>query len=93
MRKITREAAAALREGRSYSNSNTTVTSTGGEPTLYLHGSPIARRTDKGVMITTAGYNTVTTRERLSPFAGVHTRKGQLMIDGVPWDGAWRLAE
>ncbi len=41
------------------------------------------------VYITTAGWNTVTTKERLNGLKGVRvsTRGGVLMLNGEPWDG------
>lgn len=60
---------------------------------LYLHGNPIARRRlDLGTLeITTAGWNTTTTKERLNGIPGVrvHTKAYQLFLNDKPWDGNW----
>ncbi len=59
---------------------------------LELHGNPIARLTgteqgDK-LEIRTAGWPTVTTKERLNALPGVdvYTHKGVLHLNGKPWD-------
>lgn len=59
--------------------------------TLFLHANPIARHTEKGLEITDAGWDTNTTRERLNGLRGVrvYRRKGQLILNGKEWDGAW----
>lgn len=87
MRKITKEAIASLFAGKDYRNDNTTVD--GG--TLRLHNSAIAEIRHDGLYITTAGWNTPTTKERLNGIKGVrvHTVKHQLMLNGVAWDGRW----
>ena len=88
MRKITREIVAAFmkRETRGIGNSYTDGT------TLYLHGNPIARHRCIGVIeISTAGWNTPTTRERLNGLPGVkvYVRNHQLYLNDRPWDGKW----
>jgi hypothetical protein len=88
MRKITREIVAAFmnREERRISNSYTDGT------TLYLHGNAIARhRCDGDIEVTTAGWNTVTTRERLNGIPGVNVfvRGGQLYLNHYKWNGDW----
>lgn len=60
---------------------------------LRLFGNEIAYRyndPNRTLSVTTAGWNTPTTRERLNglPFVKVSTRKGQLYINGYPWDGS-----
>lgn len=88
MRKITKEIVAAFmnHEAKRIGNSHTDGT------TLYLHGNAIARhRADGGVNVTTAGWNTVTTRERLNGIPDVHVfvRNGQLYLNHYKWDGDW----
>lgn len=84
-RKVTTEVCGAFLLGNRKSNSNTM---TDGE-SLFLHGNKIAEHREDGVYITTGGWNTVTTRERLNYFANVNVRKGQLYVNGKPWDGDW----
>ena len=88
MRKITREIVAAFmnREKKTIGNSRTDKT------TLYLHDNAIAMHCLDGSMkITTAGWNTPTTRERLNGLPGVkvYVRNHQLYLNDRPWDGTW----
>jgi hypothetical protein len=62
MRKTTEKTAAAFLARRPAKMGNT---STDGEA-LYLHGHAIARHTPDGLQITLAGWNTATTRDRVS---------------------------
>jgi hypothetical protein len=41
------------------------------------------------VEITTAGWNTPTTKERLKPFASVNHHKHELYLEGLLWTGEW----
>jgi len=82
MRKITRLAARAFIEGRSFRKDNTSVKIIKRTPEdrhparqLYLHGNLIAEYTNGwGLRITLAGWPTVTTRERLN---GLLTEMGK----------------
>jgi len=60
---------------------------------LLLFGNVIARKCRQSgiVEITTAGWDTPTTKERLKPFAGVHTIKHELHLEGLPWTGDWTV--
>jgi hypothetical protein len=104
MRAITQQSVAAFMEGRPFSKANTEVhvTERPGEvcTELRLHGNTIARRWEVAVAvdgsnawteITTAGWNTVTTRERLNgiPGVAVHQSKHVLHLNDEPWHGAW----
>ena len=64
---------------------------------LYLHGHKIAKKDFDGLWITTYGWNTRTTRDRLSmlPSVYVSSRKGQLFLkindsEWEKWDGLWK---
>lgn len=88
MRKITKEIVAAFlnHETKRIGNSYTDGT------TLFLHGNAIARhRTDGCFEVTTAGWNTPTTRERLNGLPGikVNVKQGQLYLNDFRWDGNW----
>ena len=87
MRKITKEIVAAFmnHEKKQIGNSITNGT------VLYLHGIEIAVHVKGGIEVTTAGWNTQTTRERLNGIPGVrvNVRQGQLYLNGRPWDGSW----
>lgn len=69
---------------RSISNSMTDGDS------LFLHGNKIAWKEPDGIVITTAGWNTKTTKDRLNalPNVSVKTIKGQLMLNDKEWDGS-----
>jgi hypothetical protein len=87
MRIITRDCIQALMDGRDITIDNTKVRG----DTLFLHGNPIIQVRDDGVYIQTAGWNTITTKERLNglPNVRVYTNKKQLHLNGSPWDGNW----
>jgi hypothetical protein len=105
MRKITRDAADAFIEGRPFRKSGNGRTEVeildDGTRRLLLHGNRIAEYdpADRGVYITDAGWGSVTTRERLKPFASVTQSNFQQYL-GVfddatgewtsfgPWDGS-----
>lgn len=94
MRQITRNACAAFMQGQHFERSNTHVFQ---EPYtrfwhLELFGNCIAKRTESGrLQISSAGWNTTTTRERLNglPGVSVYQRRGVLHLNGAPWDGDW----
>ena len=87
MRIVTRRAIDALMEGREITIDNTKVRG----DTLFLHDNPIIQVREDGVYISTSGWNTVTTRDRLNglPKVRVYSHKRQLHLNGVPWDGNW----
>lgn len=97
MRKITRDALAAFVEGRPFSRGNTSVTHNAvtGVTCLLLHGNKIARWNTYGyyetLEITDAGWQTVTTKERLNGIAGVSiTQKNKVWyLNGCEWSGDW----
>jgi len=65
-------------------------TSTDGEK-LFLFGNKIAERINNNkVEITTAGFPTSTTKERLNkiPNVDIRTRKFELFLNGKKWDGS-----
>jgi len=65
-------------------------TSTDGKK-LFLFGNQIAERVgDDKVEITTAGFPTSTTKERLNklPNVDIRTKKFELFLNGKKWDGS-----
>lgn len=70
MRQITADINQAFYEGRKLTKSNTF---TDGE-NVYLHGNKIAYHDEHGVWVSLAGWNTVTTRERVN---GLLPRKAE----------------
>ena len=93
MRQITKRAFSAFRANQEFRLDNTEVQVGTGQTRLYLHGNCIARKCrESGVVeINTAGWDTPTTKERLKPFAGVHTIKHELHLEGLPWTGDWTV--
>jgi len=67
MRKVTQQIANAFAQGNKMTIGNT---ATDGNA-VYLHGNKIAERTNDGILMTLAGWNTTTTRERLNGIAQV----------------------
>lgn len=67
MRKITANASNAFVANRPFSSGNTTVTVEDGITSMYLHGNLIAQNgASTGFRVRLAGWNTVTTRERIN---------------------------
>jgi len=93
MRQITKRAFQAFKMNKNFKLDNTKVVSDHHSTNMYLHGNEIARKChDTGLVeITTAGWNTPTTKERLKPFACVHTVNFGLHLDGLLWNGDWTV--
>jgi hypothetical protein len=91
MRVITEEAINAFYNKKRFKKNNTEVYV--GEFTtmliLFTHTIAYLHHNNNDLEITTAGYNTATTRDRLNGIPGVHvtSRKGQLRLNGSEWDG------
>lgn len=67
MKKITEKIAIAFAKGANKSCGNTASRN----GALYLHGNKIAEKREDGIYMSLAGWNTVTTRERLNGLAQV----------------------
>jgi hypothetical protein len=90
MRKITEESVNAFYGNKRFKKRNMEVYVGEFSTQLRLFGHTIAILNDNGVLeITTCGYNTNTTRERLSALKDVtvRTKLGQLYLNGEKWDG------
>jgi hypothetical protein len=90
MRKITEESINAFYANKRFKKRNMEVYVGEFSTQLRLHGHTIAILNNNGVLeITTCGYNTNTTRDRLSALKGVtvRTKLGQLYLNNVKWDG------
>jgi hypothetical protein len=90
MRKITEESINAFYANKRFKKRNMEVYVGEFSTQLRLHGHTIAILNDNRVLeITTCGYNTNTTRDRLSALKGVtvRTKLGQLYLNGKEWDG------
>ena len=92
MRKITREAYQAFINKEPFTKSNTVVqVSEDNTVTLLLFNNVIAKQVGGILSITSAGYPTNTTKERLNAFPGVriHQSKGVWYLNDIFWDGDW----
>lgn len=90
MRKITKESIKAFYNREPFKKSNMIVENKEGKTYLKLFGNIIAMLDEVNeLFITTAGWNSVTTRDRLNGLSGVRlgTKKGQLYLNNIPWDG------
>ena len=90
MRKITKESIKAFYNREPFKKSNMIVETTKGVTKLKLHNNTIAKLDENNeLFITTADWNTRTTRDRLNGLSEVRlgTKKGQLYLNNVPWDG------
>lgn len=98
MRAVTSQIVQAWRQGVSKTVGNTR---TDGER-IWLHGNCIAKRDGISVYITSAGYNTLTTRERLNGilyYLGIpvniiqHKHNLYYCVNDarIPWDGEWLM--
>lgn len=85
MRKITSEIVAAFLAGEPKKSGNTR---TDGQA-YYLHGHKIAEKEGDTFKISTCGWNTPTTKDRLNGLPGVRisTKGGQLFLNGKKWSG------
>jgi hypothetical protein len=94
MRKITEESCSAFVHKRAYKKGNVEVTAW----RYLLHGHSIAYIQDGELFITTCGWNTPTTLDRLRGLLyffkdsnypqDLTKKKGQLYLGGKPWDGS-----
>ena len=99
MRKITEQAVEAFEAQRSFKSGNTQVRiipQNGGDGSLILlelHGNTIARHESWNgqTFITSAGWFTVTTKERLNGLRDVSIRQSNWdwYLNGKAWNGEW----
>ena len=90
MRKITKESIKAFYNREPFKKSNMTVENKEGKTYLKVFDNVIAILDEVNeLFITTAGWNSVTTREILNGLSGVRlgTKKEQLYLNNIPWDG------
>jgi hypothetical protein len=91
MRKITNMVTAAFEKGVSFKSGNDEVEVMNNISMMSYRGNRIAYKdlTTGSISITTCGWNTNTTRNRLNGITGVsvYTVKGNLMLNGNLWDG------
>ena len=91
VRKITTDAIRAFRNNQNFKRDNTWVQIVHGRRFLHLHGNVIAEMTQHGELyITSAGWQTTTTKERLNgfPTINIHQKDFQWFLNGEAWDGS-----
>lgn len=94
MRKITKDAIRAFREHKKFKRGNTEVevSASGLFADLKLHGNTIAKSgVFEGLMISSAGFSTATTKERLNGFDEVNIQQKNFIwyLNGREWSGEW----
>ena len=84
MRKVTETVVSAWKRGESAKCGNT---ATDGQ-TIFLHGNAIVTLEGGTVYVSSAGWETSTTKERLNGVDGVrvHQSKGQWFLNGEIWE-------
>ena len=92
MRKITRESVMAFMEAKPFKKDNMTIEVLPNVTIMSLFGNRIAYRyndPDRTLSITTCGWKSATTKERLNAIPGVYIRqiKGKWLLNDVEWEG------
>jgi hypothetical protein len=89
MKKITQDAVNAFTNGKNFKRGNTQVIVSGDRVTLLLFGNAIATMEHGELYITSAGWQTLTTRERLNglPNVNIIQKNFQWYLNGEAWDG------
>lgn len=87
MRIVTSRVCSAFLNGYKLKVSNT---ETDGQ-SLWLHGNKIAKKVNGEIWITSAGWETNTTKERLNglPNVSISQKKFKWYLNGKEWDGSW----
>ena len=89
-RKITQESVRNFLDGVPFKKSNMSVVREGATYYLKLHNNKIAALTQSGkIWISSAGWRTNTTKERLNGIPGVSVRQKNYdwYLNGTYWDG------
>ena len=83
-REITKQAIRAFLNDENFKLSNTEVHTDCTGTYLYLFNNLIAKKVRTRISVSLAGYNTLTTIERLNgiPNVSITTRKGQAVLNG-----------
>ena len=92
MRKLTQDSIRAFNNNYRFKRGNTEVRIIGDyeQTQLRLHGNLIAYKDNTGTYISTCGYSTVTTKERLNGLYDVHIyqKDWNWYLNGELWDGS-----
>lgn len=92
MRKITQDAVNAFMKHKNFRRGNMVVSHWRGQTEMYLHNNLIAEHYSDGrILISNAGWPTVTTKERLNaiPHVSIYQRNFQWYLNGEAWNGNW----
>lgn len=89
MKKITEEAIRAFTSGSAFHRGNTSVRVKNGRVSLHLFGNRIAYQQDGQLFISTCGWQSDTTKERLNGLPGVaiHQKNFIWYLNDKAWDG------
>lgn len=89
MRQITKDSIDAFLKKQDFSKGNTVVKTEDGITRLLLHGNCIAKIEDNILSITSAGWQTNTTKERLNGIPLVHIFQSNYIwfLNGEKWSG------
>lgn len=90
MRKITEDAIRAFRNREKFKRGNTKVYTMLGITYLSLHENTIAVLSADGLFISSAGWATTTTKERLNGLPNVHIvqKNFEWFLNGELWNGS-----
>lgn len=93
-RQITIDAVRAFNNNYKFKRSNTEVKILKSEGSTFqtelrLHGNLIAYKNNTGVYLSTCGWHSVTTKERLNGLSGVHIEQKNYIwyLNGNAWNG------
>ena len=85
MRKIESQLVAAIRNGREFRSSNTRVDNTDHGQVIRLHGNKIAQLDGSTLYITSAGWETTTTKSRLNAILGALVPGARIHAKDFTW--------
>lgn len=91
-RKITDESVEAFLNATPFKKANMQIEVLSNVTVMYLHGNAIAylyNDPKKTLSITTCGWSSNTTKERLNalPNVSIYQKRGQLYLNDIKWDG------
>lgn len=91
MRKITQQSARAFMNHAPFDSKTTKVKIENNVVKMYLFGNLIAKKQEGKIFITSTGWRTNTTKERLNGLLGVSVsqKKGIWYLNGTQWGGEW----
>ena len=89
MRTVTKKAVNCFYNKVNGNFSNTSVITEGNTTKMFLFGNLIAKLENDKLFITSAGWKSNTTKERLNGLKGVNIsqKKGEWLLNGEEWNG------